>query len=119
MVGVKIDTAEEFEEEITNADTYQATLDEHIVFLSEFIRQADMPPPEQRRPPLCDTRPEPILPPSVQPPPETGRGSNLPPVELGHVSSNTHSPTDTSRVPQVTRLPKQSLPTFSGDPLGW
>ena len=36
-IEAKINTAEEFEEEITNADTYQTTLEECIPFLSEFI----------------------------------------------------------------------------------
>jgi len=36
------------------------------------------------------------------------------------VSSSTHQLSNACRVPQaVTRLPKQSLPTFSGDTLEW
>ena len=50
-IGVKIEAEQEFEEEITNADTYQITLDENITFLSEFIRKAGLPPPELQRPP--------------------------------------------------------------------
>ena len=43
-IGAKIEVAQEFEEEITNADTYQMSLDECIAFLSEFIRKAGMLP---------------------------------------------------------------------------
>ena len=50
-IGAKIEAEQEFEEEITNANTYQITLDEHIAFLSEFIRKAGLPPPELQRPP--------------------------------------------------------------------
>ena len=50
-IGVKIEAAQEFEEGITNTDTYQTTLDEHIVFLSEFIRKAGIPPPKLQLPP--------------------------------------------------------------------
>ncbi|XP_065901997.1 uncharacterized protein [Dysidea avara] len=68
-IGAKIEAEQEFEEEITNADTYQITLDENIAFLSEFIRKAGLPPPELQRPPPSVT-PQ-ISPVSTQPPPET------------------------------------------------
>jgi len=68
-IGAKIKAAQEFEEKITNADTYQATLDERIAFLSEFIRKAGMPPLELQLPPLSMTAV--IPPPSILPLPET------------------------------------------------
>ena len=104
---------------IMNADTYQITLDERIVFLSEFIRKAGIPPTELQLPPPSMTAA--ILAPSTLTLPETSDRSDLPSnsaTDPVHVSTNTHPP-DTSRVLQVTRLPKLSLPTFSGDPLTW
>ena len=121
-IGAKIKAEQEFEEEITNADTYQITLDEHIVFLSEFIQKAGVLPPELQRPPPSVT-PQ-ISPLSTQPPPETSNqtvsaSSSLVTTD-SHVSTSTHTLDDSSRVPQaVTRLLKQSLLTFSGDPLEW
>ena len=117
-IGAKIEVAQEFEEEITNADTYQMSLDERIAFLSEFIRKAGMPPAELQRPPPSAAA---IPPPSILPLSPTSGRSELPSnstTDPAYVSTNTHSP-DTSRVLQVTRLPKLSLPTFSGDPLTW
>ena len=127
-IGAKIEAEQEFEEEITNADTYQITLDENIAFLSEFIRKAGLPPPELQRPPPFVT-PQ-ISPVSTLPPPETSNqtvsaSSNVATADSHvststHVGISTHTLGDSSRVPQaVTRLPKQSLPTFSGDPLEW
>ena len=37
-----------------------------------------------------------------------------------HLSTSTHSLGNISRIPQaITQLPKQSLPTFGGDPVHW
>ena len=59
-IADKIEGELEFEEEITNADTYQMTLEERLAYLAEFIRKAGLPPPEsQRPPPLCHSRSRP------------------------------------------------------------
>ena len=91
-IGAKIEAEQEFEEEITNADTYQITLDENITFLLEFIRKAGLPPPEFQRPPPSVT-PQ-ISPLSTQPPPETSNqtvsaSSNVATAD-SHVSTSTH-----------------------------
>ena len=114
-IGEKIEAAQVFEEEITNANTYQTNLDERIVFLSEFIRKAGMPPPELQLPLPSMTAAIPA--PSTLTLPETSGRSDLPSnsaTDPIHVSTSMHSP-----VLQVTRLPKLLLPTFSGDPLTW
>jgi len=59
-IGAKIEAAQDFEEEITNTDTYQMILDEHIVLLTEFICKASLPPMELEHSPLSVSAP--ILP---------------------------------------------------------
>ena len=108
-IGAKIEAEQEFEEEITNADTYQITLDEHIAFLSEFIRKAGLPPPELQHF-LPSVTPQ-ISPLSMQPLPETSTqtisASSILATADSHVSTSTHvgisthTLGDSSRVPQA------------------
>ena len=111
-IGEKIEAEEEYEEEITNADTYQDILDEKIAFLAEFIRKAGLSP--QGVPPVTPHTSQP-----EQASLATPRDQNIAAANV-HVSTNVPHTSDSVRVPQaVTRLPKQSLPIFAGDPLQW
>jgi len=56
-IADKIEGDQEFEEEITNADTYQMTLEERLAYLTEFIRKVSLPLPESRRSLLPPTLP--------------------------------------------------------------
>jgi len=87
--------------------------------LSEFIRKANLLPP----PP--DTNPSPpVNLPISSPPPQLMSviTTRLIQLSLQQQREYTHtiSQGDISNVSQaITRLPKQSLPTFCGDPLQW
>jgi len=116
VIGAKIESAEAFKEEITNADTYQMTLDDPSDdSQSLFARLACFHPNSSDLLCLCQHRSRP----STQPPLETSRRSelrsNFSEERYGYVNTNTHS-LDSSSIPQVTCLP---LPTFSGDLLNW
>ena len=64
-IGAKINVAQEFEEEIANADTYQTNPNKHITFLSEFIHKASVLPTEPQLPSPTNTTSASILPPST------------------------------------------------------
>ena len=124
-IAAKIDSELEFEEETTEADTYEMTLEERIALLSEFIRKVKLPPPPPDSNPLPPVT-LPISSPPTQLPSDTSSHSHSADTTKpaaanpSHVSTSTHSLGDISRIPKaVTRLPKHSLPTFSGDPLRW
>ena len=124
-IAVKIDGELEFEEETTEADTYQMTLEKRIALLSEFICKAKLPPPPPDTNPSLPVTLSISSPPTQLPSDTTSHSHSADTTKPAaanpsHVSTSTHSLGDISRVPQaVTRLPKQSLPTFSGDPLQW
>ena len=111
-IAAKIEAEEVFEEETISADTYQLTLEERIAFLAEFIRKAGLPPP-----PVVSSPP--VLPPTSAADTLSGT-THTEPVHVSLSSMHTH---DTSATPHafqnVSRLPKLSLPTFSGDSLQW
>lgn len=50
FIAAKIQTEAELEEETCNADTYQSTLEERIVLLTEFIQKAQQPLPRPSHP---------------------------------------------------------------------
>jgi len=118
-IAARIETEAEFEEETINADTYQFSLKERIAFLTEFVRKAGLPPPRLSLPLVSSGA---VLPPtsevdtSVVIPPEATTHT-----KPAHVSfSDAHDTVATPHTFQnVSRLPKLSLPTFSGDPLQW
>ena len=106
---------EEYEEKITNMDMYQATLHESIAFLVEFVCKAGFLPPSIPY----------VTPPTLQSEPTllaTLSNQGIATAAKVCVSTNAHvtNTSDSTRLPQTfTRLPKQSLPTFTGDPLQW
>ena len=109
----------EFEEETINADTYQFSLEERIAFLIEFICKAGLPPPRSSLPLVSSTS---VLPPTS----EVDTSVVIPPEAITHTepahvsSSDAHDTVATPHTFQnISRLPKLSLPTFSGDPLQW
>ena len=112
IVG-KAQTAEELEEEICNADTYQTTLEERIAFLTEFIRKSSLTP----------VRPPP--PPSREAHPRTETSDTEPaatdthPAHVSATDTHTHDSTPSSIYHNASRLPKLTLSTFNGDPLQW
>ena len=110
-IAGKAQTAEELEEEICNADTYQMTLEERIAFLTEFIRKSSLtpvrpPPPPSReahlRTDTSDTEPA---------------ATDTHPAHVSATDTHTHDSTPSSVYHNASRLPKLTLPTFNGDPL--
>jgi len=91
-IGDKIEVEEEFVEEITNADIYQATLDENIAFLAEFVRKAGLSPPS-----LPHVTPPSQLEPTLLGPSSDQRATNA------HVSTNAPvtNTIDSTRLPQT------------------
>jgi len=83
-----------------------------ITFLTEFICNAGLPP--QGIPPVTPPTSQPEQAPLATPRDQSVTAANV------HVSTNVPHTSDNTRVPQaVTRLSKQSLPIFAGDPLQW
>ena len=109
-IAGKAQTAEELEEEICNADTYQTTLEERIAFLTEFIRKSSLtpvrppPPPSREAHPRTDTEPA---------------ATDTHPAHVSATDTHTHDSTPSSVYHNASRLPKLTLPTFNGDPLQW
>lgn len=114
-----IQQEEELETEVCDADTYLNTLEEHIAFLVEFVKRANQPPPSAPRE-------------------LTEEAQSREPHELisAAVDTPTHEPEVVVEKPTVTtqerhqlahmdsahsysRLPKLTLPTFSGNSLEW
>ena len=114
-ISAKIQVVEELEEETCNADTYQATLEEHIALLTELLRKSTQAP---SRPPTSPTPP-------ASPPPDAPLPTDTPDTEptvtepLSGDMSTTHTHVTTSSAHQNARLPKLTLPTFNGEPLQW
>jgi len=111
-IAAKITQAEELEEETINSDSYQLTLEERIAFLAEFVRKAGLPP----APAVTSSR---VMPPTSEPGPLVDpAAARTEPVHVSH--SDVHETVVRPHTFQnVSRLPKLTLPTFSGDPLMW
>jgi len=109
----KIEAATEFEEETIIADTYQLALEERIAFLAEFVRKAGLSPPTVSSPPVLP--PTPAVDTLSDTPSHTTTRTE--PVSVADTHTDDTHAHDTPRTFQnVSRLPKLSLPTFSGDP---
>ena len=98
---------------------YQFTLDDHIAYLTEFIRKDSQPPPLG---PALN-----VIAPTLHLPTNSDAGTSIivtkdsrdPDTTLDHVSTVHKKPVHTDMQRTIGQLPKLSLPTFSGDPLQW
>jgi len=116
------------EEEILNADVYQFDLDDRIAFLTEFLKRAKQVPPVKATnadtvtllPPTdlsvehseAHTIPSDTWPPVI---PDSDSLTSL----LGADNPVSKPPIANSIQHNISRFPKLSLPTFSGDSIQW
>jgi len=107
----------ELETKVCEADTYQTTLEERIIFLEEFVKRASQPAhrgsPDKSRESTVLISATPDIP--------THESEVVKkPVHSADVVPTTHEAVHTDRTYQShCRLPKLALPTFSGNPLQW
>jgi len=109
-----IEEETELEAEVCDADTYQTTLEERIVFLEEFVKRASQPTtPDKSRESIALISATPDIPTTV---PEVVKK----PIHSADAVSTTHETVHTESTYQsYSRLPKLALPTFNGNPLQW
>ena len=131
-IAEKIDDEAKLEEEIATADAYQFKLEDCIAHLAEFIRRASQLPPSvltgdhSMIKPISPPPPVPLDIPAVNfnastvTDTQTPSATSLPELRTADDLVNTcKSPIVNSMQHSISRLPKLSLPTFSGDSIQW
>ena len=124
-IADSIQVEDELESEICDADSYQTTLEQQITLLTQFMKNANQPPVAARPTHPPTETDDTIVPLSTDDLTDTKvtKKSIHTDSDSSPVSDATShdTPTHTSRDTHTnySRLPKQHLPTFDGNPLQW